>query len=236
MATHDELDAIEQIKKLKARYFRCMDTKDWDGFQAVFTEDASMDTTQEAPDIEVVVGAPQIRLFVEGSVGPVVTVHHGHMPEIELTGPDTARGTWAMSDYVEWPPSESGERRGLQGYGHYQEEYVREDGQWRIARLHLSRLRIDPHTKRLVFSDGLTVDKAIAIYRALGDHTQLGFGIGTHLSNDVGLQTLNIVMKLTSANGQPVAKLSDSPGKTLCDDATFLAYLRQVFNVPAEAS
>ena len=53
---------------------------------------------------------------------------------------------------------------------------------------------------------------------------------------DVGLQTLNIVMKLTSANGQSVAKLSDSPGKTLCDDATFLAYLRQVFNVPAEAS
>lgn len=104
------------------------------------------------------------------------------------------------------------------------------------ALAHYARLRIDPHTKRLVFSDGLTVDKAIAIYRALGDRTQLGFGIGTHLSNDVGLQTLNIVMKLTSANGQPVAKLSDSPGKTLCDDATFLAYLRQVFNVPAEAA
>lgn len=104
------------------------------------------------------------------------------------------------------------------------------------ALAHYAKLRIDPHTKRLVFSDGLTVDKAIAIYRALGDRTQLGFGIGTHFSNDVGLQTLNIVMKLTSANGQPVAKLSDSPGKTLCDDATFLAYLRQVFNVPAEAT
>lgn len=104
------------------------------------------------------------------------------------------------------------------------------------ALVHYAKLRIDPHTKRLVFSDGLTVDKAIGIYRALGDRTQLGFGIGTHLSNDVGLQTLNIVMKLTSANGQPVAKLSDSPGKTLCDDATFLAYLRQVFNVPAEAA
>lgn len=104
------------------------------------------------------------------------------------------------------------------------------------ALAHYAKLRIDPHTKRLVFSDGLTVDKAIALYRALGDRTQLGFGIGTHLSNDVGLQTLNIVMKLTSANGQPVAKLSDSPGKTLCDDATFLAYLRQVFNVPAEAA
>lgn len=104
------------------------------------------------------------------------------------------------------------------------------------ALAHYAKLRIDPHTKRLVFSDGLTVDKAIALYRALGDRTQLGFGIGTHLSNDVGLTPLNIVMKLTSANGQPVAKLSDSPGKTLCDDATFLAYLRQVFNVPAEVT
>ena len=97
---------------------------------------------------------------------------------------------------------------------------------------HYQKLRIDPHTKRLVFSDGLTINKAIALYHALGNRTNLGFGIGTHLTNDVGLTPLNIVMKLTSANGQPVAKLSDSPGKTLCDDQTFLAYLRQVFNVP----
>jgi len=97
---------------------------------------------------------------------------------------------------------------------------------------HYQKLRIDPHTKRLVFSDGLTINKALALYHALGNRTNLGFGIGTHLSNDVGLTPLNIVMKLTSANGQPVAKFSDSPGKTLCDDQTFLAYLRQVFNVP----
>ena len=74
---------------------------------------------------------------------------------------------------------------------------------------------------------------AVRIYRTFGSRTQLGFGIGTSLTNDVGLTPLNIVMKLTSANGQPVAKLSDSPGKTLCDDQTFLAYLRQVFGVPA---
>ena len=103
MATHDELDAIEQIKKLKARYFRCMDAKDWDGFQAVFADDASMDTTQEAPNIEVVIGAPQIRQFVEGSVGPVITVHHGHMPEIEITSPTTANGIWAMQDFLKMP-------------------------------------------------------------------------------------------------------------------------------------
>ncbi|WP_077033504.1 nicotinate phosphoribosyltransferase [Pelomonas sp. KK5] len=99
------------------------------------------------------------------------------------------------------------------------------------ALAHYAKLRIDPHTKRLVFSDGLDIETAISLYRHFGDRTQLGFGIGTHLTNDVGLQPLNIVMKLTHVNGQPVAKLSDSPGKTLCDDQTFLAYLRQVFGV-----
>ena len=101
------------------------------------------------------------------------------------------------------------------------------------ALAHYAKLRIDPHTKRLVFSDGLTIETALALYRHFADRTQTGFGIGTSLSNDVGLTPLNIVMKLTRCNGQPVAKLSDSPGKTLCDDQTFLAYLRQVFNVPA---
>ena len=101
------------------------------------------------------------------------------------------------------------------------------------ALAHYAKLRIDPNTKRLVFSDGLDVDEAFRLYGHFGDRVQLGFGIGTHLSNDVGLEPLNVVMKLTRCNGQPVAKLSDSPGKTLCDDETFLAYLRQVFHHPA---
>jgi nicotinate phosphoribosyltransferase len=101
------------------------------------------------------------------------------------------------------------------------------------ALAHYARLRIDAHTKRLVFSDGLNLERAIALYRHFGDRTQLGFGIGTSLTNDVGLETLQIVMKLTRCNGQPVAKLSDSPGKTMCDDETFLAYLKQVFDITA---
>ncbi len=99
------------------------------------------------------------------------------------------------------------------------------------ALAHYQALRIDPHTKRLVFSDGLDLPAAMHLYDTFADRTQLGFGIGTHLTNDMGFKPLNIVMKLTSANGQPVAKLSDSPGKTICDDQTFLAYLRQVFKV-----
>jgi len=98
---------------------------------------------------------------------------------------------------------------------------------------HYDKLRIDAKTKRLVFSDGLDFEKSFALYRHFADRTMVGFGIGTNLTNDMGLKTLHIVMKLTHANHQPVAKLSDSPGKLLCDDLTFLAYLRQVFNVPA---
>ena len=101
------------------------------------------------------------------------------------------------------------------------------------ALAHYERLRIDAHGKRLVFSDGLDLPTALGLYRHFADRTQLGFGIGTNLSNDVGPTPLNIVMKLTQGNGQPVAKLSDTPGKTLCSDETFLAYLRQVFNVRA---
>jgi nicotinate phosphoribosyltransferase len=103
------------------------------------------------------------------------------------------------------------------------------------ALAHYAQLRIDAHAKRLVFSDGLDVPTALSLYRHFADRTQLGFGIGTNLSNDVGIQPLNIVMKVTAANGQPVAKLSDTPGKTLCHDQTFLAYLSQVFQIRSEA-
>jgi len=101
------------------------------------------------------------------------------------------------------------------------------------ALAHYARLRIDPQTKRLVFSDGLDLPTAFALYRHFADRTMTGFGIGTNLTNDTGIPALNIVMKLVSCNGQPVAKLSDAAGKTLCKDETFLAYLRQVFHHPA---
>ncbi|RZA34205.1 MAG: nicotinate phosphoribosyltransferase [Lysobacteraceae bacterium] len=102
------------------------------------------------------------------------------------------------------------------------------------ALAHYARLRIDARTKRMVFSDALTVPKALSLYRHFADRSMLGFGIGTKLTNDTPYPALNIVMKLTHCNGQPVAKLSDTPGKSMCTDQTFLAYLRQVFNHPGE--
>jgi hypothetical protein len=139
----EELRAVEQIKRLKGRYFRCMDTKDWDGFQAVFAADASLDTTQEAPDLDVVHGNANIRQFVEGSVGPVVTVHHGHMPEIEITSDTTARGVWAMQDLLQMPEGSPLGMKSMTGYGHYTETYELVDGEWLIKTLVLTRLRRD---------------------------------------------------------------------------------------------
>ena len=103
-------------------------------------------------------------------------------------------------------------------------------GEKAIARY--NALRIDPATKRLVFSDGLNIRSAIELYQKFKGRIPTSFGIGTDLSNDTPHKALNIVMKITACNGQPVAKLSDAPGKTLCEDETFMAYLRQVFKHP----
>ncbi|HQR85969.1 MAG: nicotinate phosphoribosyltransferase [Burkholderiales bacterium 35-55-47] len=96
---------------------------------------------------------------------------------------------------------------------------------------HYRNNRVDPLTKTLIFSDGLTVEKTIALYQQFRGRCQLAFGIGTNLTNDLGYEPLQIVIKMTQCNGQPVAKLSDTPGKGMCDDENYLAYLRQVFDI-----
>jgi nicotinate phosphoribosyltransferase len=97
---------------------------------------------------------------------------------------------------------------------------------------HYKSLGIDPLSKVLVFSDGLSPQKAIEIAQTLQGQAKLSFGIGTNFTNDFpGLGPLQIVMKLTQVNGRPVAKVSDSPGKGMCKDESFLAYLRKVYGI-----
>lgn len=98
---------------------------------------------------------------------------------------------------------------------------------------HYRDKRVDPLTKTLIFSDALTVPRIIELYRRFHGRCQLAFGIGTNLTNDLGYEPLQIVIKMTRCNGQPVAKLSDAPGKNMCDDEKYLAYLRQVFDIPS---
>ena len=101
---------------------------------------------------------------------------------------------------------------------------------------HYRRNRVDPRTKTLIFSDQLSFPLAIEIARRFHGREATSFGIGTNLTNDLGYEPLNIVIKMTECNGQPVAKVSDSPGKTVSKDAGYLAYLRQVYGLQPERS
>lgn len=136
--------ATLEIQALKARYFRCVDGKDWAGLRALFTPDATLffPEAQAAPtDLETSIA------FIASGVEGGVSIHHGHMLEIEILSADTARGIWAMEDRIVWAegaPSRLG-LRSLHGFGHYHEEYAREagareDGRWRIRRLEVIRL------------------------------------------------------------------------------------------------
>ena len=143
----DTLLAIESIKKLKARYFRCMDAKDWEAFEGLFMSDAIFDMRSGRgenldPDA-VVVGAQAIASFVRSAVGHLTTVHHGHMPEIDLEAGDRASAVWAMEDFLVVPDGVSAPFRSMRGFGHYHDTYCRVGGEWRIASSRLSRLRVD---------------------------------------------------------------------------------------------
>jgi hypothetical protein len=136
------MDDLDQIKQLKARYFRMMDTKNWDGLAAVFTDDVEIDMSNEGGGITRSVA--EYMPFLRENIEDVVTVHHGHMGEITFTSPTSATGIWAMEDKLWWP--EGSPMKHLHGYGHYHETYEKQEGQWRITSTTLTRLRTDVQT------------------------------------------------------------------------------------------
>ncbi len=144
------LEEIEAIKQLKARYFRFMDTKQWDKWGMVWTEDAELHNPSARP--EPIVGRAEIQRLVSSRLANTLSVHHGHMPEITITGEREANGVWAMYDLLmgQHPAdllSGNSTGRTLIGYGHYIEQYRKDpDGQWRIRRLELRRLHTDEMT------------------------------------------------------------------------------------------
>lgn len=95
---------------------------------------------------------------------------------------------------------------------------------------HYKSFGIDPTTKIAMFSDSLDFQKAIDLHDYFDGRIKTAFGIGTNLTNDIGLTPLNIVMKMISANGKPVAKLSDSEGKLMCKDERYIKYLKETIN------
>ncbi len=142
-----QLVDIEAVRHLKARYFRLMDQKRWDGLRDVFTDDVEVRTPDDTGDDTPIIGNDASVDMLVSMIGEVATVHHGHMGEISVDG-DEASGVRSMEDRLWWPP-----QYGLGhtwGCGRYEEVYRRgEDGHWRIASMYLRRIRVESDSEQL---------------------------------------------------------------------------------------
>ena len=146
------LAAIEEIKDLKARYLRFVDTRDFAGLADVLCADASFDTT-EASQVTPVGGATVGRAgpivtgrdavvgMIRGALETVTSTHHGHCHEVTIDSDTEAHGIVAMEDVLRGLDRKT---HVLHGLGHYHERYRFEDGAWRIATIKLTRLALDP--------------------------------------------------------------------------------------------
>lgn len=162
----DTLADLRAIEALKSRYCRALDTKDWTGFRALFTDDFVSDT-RESGGI-VTHGADEFVAFVRTALGGCVTVHHVQQPEIELSSAVAAHGIWAMQDVVRVLPGLT-----LHGFGHYLETYEKTGGEWRIKTSRLTRLREEIRTPVCTFFVSGLLKRGLA---ALGSRTALTTG------------------------------------------------------------
>jgi hypothetical protein len=144
------LSSVEEIRRLKAAYFRCMDTKAWEELRTLFTESAVFDVrgALEMPKPEsayasepVMKGSSEIVTHLSTALASIISVHHGNTPEIEILSATHAKGTWAMSDML--IPRDGKPFRKFQGYGHYHDTFTRENGRWQIQSLVLRRLYVE---------------------------------------------------------------------------------------------
>jgi ketosteroid isomerase-like protein len=145
MRTIEQLNDIEEIKQLKARYCRLIDQKQWAALEAEFAPNAVIEIAGAPGGAEDTQKFDSAQQFIEGLrrlMGPLVSVHQVHAPEIELLDAENARGTWTVSDRLVFP--DGSPLKILQGWGIYHETYEKVSGRWRIARLRLERLLVEP--------------------------------------------------------------------------------------------
>lgn len=138
-----KLRDLEDIRQLKSRYFRLMDTQQWEAWKSCFTEDVSA-FYEGAPrprrDMPTDIGCEGRAALIEGVsslMKGAVSMHQGFMPEITLTSASTAKAIWAMFDYVRLPTC------AFKGWGHYHEDYVKEADGWKLKKIHLTRLHTE---------------------------------------------------------------------------------------------
>jgi hypothetical protein len=154
MDTATRLAAIEDIKTLKARYFRAIDTKDLALLRSVFCDEPVLDFSSSnasasgASRAQSDITAAPIRAHVDKIIemyskvlATFTSVHHGYMPEITITSETTATAIWAMSDILRY--KDTTKAKGKNGYGHYHETYEKVDGAWKIKTTKLTRLLVD---------------------------------------------------------------------------------------------
>lgn len=148
---------IESIKQLKARYCRHLDAKNWAAWRELFADDFVSEIV-DTPG-RVIVGADEFVAYTRQTLSKrsQPTVHHVHSPEIALTSETTARGIWALNDVVRLIPMLT-----LRGYGHYEEQYEKADGQWRLTSSRLTRLREDVVTPLLTLDGARRLRAAAA--------------------------------------------------------------------------
>ena len=144
----ERLTAIEDIRRLKARYFRCLDEKTWEALRDIFTPDAILDVRggmEENPVVadfgEPIRGVDAIVAFFGSRLASVTTVHAGHSAEIDVVSVTEASGVWGMADVLR-PPA-GGPFALFRGFGRYHETYRNEGGGWRIATLRLTRTMVE---------------------------------------------------------------------------------------------
>ena len=143
--TIEQLNDIEDIKQLKARYCRLIDQKKWDELQSNFLKDAVIEISGApggADDTQKFTSAREFIEALQKLMGPLVSVHQVHAPEIELSDERNARGTWAVADRLLFPSGSP--LRVLQGWGIYHESYRKTSGRWQIASVRLERLLVEP--------------------------------------------------------------------------------------------
>lgn len=138
MNAMEEMQARIDLTEAKARYCRFLDTKQWQQWQDLMVEDFTLDVT-EGTQLPLIHGREKAVAQVRSSLETAATAHQVHTPEITFNSDDEAEVIWPMQDRVVWGEG----KPSLVGYGHYYERWVRQSGDWKIARLRLSRLHVD---------------------------------------------------------------------------------------------
>ena len=143
MTIQQDLAEVEALENVMARYARFGDTQDWAEFRTLFTDDLVYPAEagpRPSPDAPQAITVEGLDAFIGGMTAMlkgVQTCHRMYLPEITITGPDTAKSTWGLHDLVKTKECV------FNGYGHIHQDYVKVDGEWKITRSHTSRLFVN---------------------------------------------------------------------------------------------